>query len=266
MTRIGWATDIHLSVCTDEIRQQFYDEVRLTNVDALWIGGDIGEADNIEDLLTELLTAVETKVYFVLGNHDFYFGSIHKVREAASQFCERFENAVYLSCSQVQEVTPGIGLVGHDGWADGRFGNYETSMIMMNDYRHIQELSRFGKLERWDYLKEQGDLAASHLREVLPEAMQRYGEVYVVTHVPPLQDACWYEGQTADDQWAPHFTCKAVGDALLEVAAQYRDTKLSVLCGHTHSPGICHPAPNVTIYTDGAEYEHPRLSRVIELE
>ena len=115
-------------------------------------------------------------------------------------------------------------------------------------------------------MKEQGDLAASHIRDVLPEAMQRYGEVYVVTHVPPLQDACWYDGQTADDQWAPHFTCKAVGDALLEVAAQYSNTKLSVLCGHTHSPGICHPAPNVTIYTDGAEYENPRLNRVIELE
>lgn len=263
MTRIGWATDIHLSVCDEGTRQRFYEKIRAANLDQLWLGGDIGEADNIENLLSELIVAVDTNVYFVLGNHDFYFGSIRSVRELADQLCERYQQAVYLSHSGVLEVTSHIGLVGHDGWADGRIGNYETSMVMMHDYRNIKELSGYGKFERWEYMKEQADRAADHLRNTLPEAMEKYDEVYLVTHLPPLRAACWYEGNTADDEWAPHFTCKAVGDAILEIAESY-SSKLTVFCGHTHSSGVCEPSHNVTIYTDGAEYENPRLSRILE--
>ena len=265
MKRIGWTTDIHLSVCDEEARHRFYKEIRDANLDQLWVGGDIGEADNIEDLLSELILAVGLPVSFVLGNHDFYFGSIQGVRTLADQLCDRFDQAVYLSHSSVREITPSVGLVGHDGWADGRIGNYETSMVMMHDYRHIKELAGLGKLERWNHMKEQGDLAAHHLYEVLPEAMEKYDQVYLVTHVPPMREACWYDGETADDEWAPHFTCKAVGEAILEIAADWGDTHLSVLCGHTHSPGVCQPASNVLIYTDGAEYEHPRLNRILEL-
>ncbi len=264
MTRIGWATDIHLSVCDESTRQGFYNEVRSAKLDQLWLGGDIGEADNIETLLSELIISVETRVYFVLGNHDFYFGSISGVRAMADQLCKQYEEAVYLSHCRVREVTPKIGVVGHDGWADGRIGDYETSMVMMHDYRHIEELSGYGKLERWEHMKAQGDQAARHLENTLPEAMEKYEEVYLVTHVPPLREACWYEGNIANDEWAPHFTCKAVGDTILEIAAKY-PSNLSVFCGHTHSSGVCHPAPNITIYTYGAEYEKPRLSKILEL-
>ena len=265
MKKIGWTTDIHLSVCDEVTRHRFYQEIRDANLDQLWLGGDIGEADNIEDLLSEMILAVGLPVSFVLGNHDFYFGSIQGVRKVADQLCDRFDHAVYLSHSSVQEITPTVGLVGHDGWADGRIGNYETSMVMMHDYRHIEELAGLGKFERWKHMKEQGDLAARHLYEVLPVAMEKYDHVYLVTHVPPMREACWYDGQTADDEWAPHFTCKAVGDAILEIAARWSDTHLSVLCGHTHSSGVCQPASNILIYTDDAEYEHPRLNRILEL-
>ena len=264
MTKIGWATDIHLSVCNNTTRQHFYRDIRSAGLDHLWLGGDIGEADNIESLLSELIAQVETPVAFVLGNHDFYFGSIQEVRGLADQLCARFQNTVYLSHSRVQQITPTVGLVGHDGWADGRIGNFETSMVMMHDYRHIEELSGYDKLERWEHMKQQGDLAARHLYDVLPDAMETYEETYLVTHLPPMREACWYDGNIADDEWAPHFTCKAVGDAILAIASQY-SSKLTVLCGHTHSPGVCEPAPNVTIYTDGAEYEKPKLSRIIEL-
>ena len=265
MTKIGWATDIHLSVCPIQVRERFYQTIRQQSLDQLWLGGDIGEADNLEALLTELLEAVDVPVSFVLGNHDFYFGSITDVRMLASKLCQRDERVVYLSQSSVQQINETVGLVGHDGWADGRIGNYETSMVMMHDYRHIQELAEFGKLERWALMKEQADLAARHLYDNLPDAMQRFEKVFLVTHVPPMREACWYEGQVADDEWAPHFTCKAVGDAILDIAAEFSATHLTVLCGHTHSPGTCQPAPNITIHTDGAEYENPCLSRVFNV-
>ena len=39
--------------------------------------------------------------------------------------------------------------------------------------------------------------------------------VIVLTHVPPFREACWYQGHTTDDHWAPFFVCGEVGQACL---------------------------------------------------
>ena len=87
----------------------------------------------------------------------------------------------------------------------------------------------------------------------------------LATHVPPFREACWHEGQISDGEWLPHFTCKAVGDAILEIMRPATGRQLTVYCGHTHSPGICQPLPNVTVYTGGAIYGQPKVQQVIEL-
>jgi hypothetical protein len=40
--------------------------------------------------------------------------------------------------------------------------------------------------------------------------------------------------------------------------------KLTVFCGHTHSPGECRPLPNVHIFTGAAKYGQPVVQRVFE--
>ena len=70
--------------------------------------------------------------------------------------------------------------------------------------------------DRWPVLKALGDEAAAEVAEFLPAALEHYRDIYVATHLPPLCEACWHEGSTvSDDEWAPHFTCKALGDVLL---------------------------------------------------
>ncbi len=69
-------------------------------------------------------------------------------------------NLLYLTALDVIELTPNVGLIGDDGWADARLGNYEHSLVMMNDYRLIAELAPLTKQLRWPKLKELGDLAA----------------------------------------------------------------------------------------------------------
>ena len=63
----------------------------------------------------------------------------------------------------------------------------------------------------------------------------------------------------------PHFTCKAMGDAILEIMRATPQRQLTVYCGHTHSPGICQPLPNVTIHTGGAKYGSPSVQEVIDV-
>jgi 3',5'-cyclic-AMP phosphodiesterase len=138
-------------------------------------------------------------------------------------------------------------------------------LVMMNDYKLIRELAPF---EAWTV----GRSCSSWGMKPPPisaASCRRHSErehVFLVTHVPPLRAACWYNGTISDDEWAPHFTCKAVGDAMLDVMRRNPNRQLTVLCGHTHSPGVTEPLNNVTIHTGGADYGRPRISRIFELE
>jgi predicted phosphohydrolase len=265
MTCVAWLSDIHLNFLADRDVDAFLDEVRSTEPDVILLGGDVGESRDVCEYLERFASAVPCPIYFVLGNHDFYFGSIAEVRERVRQLCRRVPNLHYLSDLDALKLAPNVGLVGHDGWADGRLGDYERSYVMMNDYRLIAELAGVGKQARLPLLHALGDEAGGHVRRVLPAAMDRYPQVFLLTHVPPLREACWHEGQLSDDEWAPHFTCLAVGEAILEVARSHPQCQLTVLCGHTHGAGQAQPLPNVIIYTAGAEYGHPSIARVWDL-
>jgi Icc protein len=267
MLRLAWLTDLHFNFLPFERVDEFLGQVSNLEADAVVLTGDVSEAHDLVKMLAHIDDRVQRPLYFVLGNHDFYHGSIRDIRAAAAALCEDRARLRYLSAhAEPIELTPQVALVGHDGWADARLGDYERSMVMMNDYRLIAELTRHTKFERWALLKALGDEAAAHVRDVLPRALDRYPRVILATHVPPLREACWHEGQVSDDEWAPHFTCKAMGDAILEIMDGRPERHLTVLCGHTHSSGQCRPLPNVHIFTGGSKYGFPEISRVFELE
>jgi predicted MPP superfamily phosphohydrolase len=264
MLRVAWLTDIHLNFLSEEAIETFLDQVRAARPDAVLLGGDIGEADDVVDYLFRLDSSLDAPIYFVLGNHDFYRGSIHDVRRAASDLCQSRPKLHYLTTSGVFRLAPDVALVGHDGWADARVGDYERSLVMMNDYKLIRELAPYNKQSRQQALMDLGDEAAAHIRTVLPAALADDRRAILLTHVPPLREACWYAGEISDDQWSPHFTCQAMGEAIVEIMRDRPDRELTVLCGHTHSPGRCQPLPKVEILTGGAEYGYPTVQRVLE--
>lgn len=267
--RIAWLTDVHLNFLLAADVDRFLHQVRRTEAEAVFLTGDIGESQNVIDYLARFDAGLPCPVYFVLGNHDFYYGSIAEVRREVAKFCREREKLIYLSDQEVVEL-PGkdgrpLALVGHDGWADGRIGDFEKSLVMMSDYQLIAELSKHGKRSRLDVLHKLGDEAAAEIDRKLQTALQKYDEVIVLTHVPPLHEACWYDGEISDDQWAPHFTCKAVGQALLTAAGEHREKKITVYCGHTHGRGECYPRPNLTIFTGAAEYGKPAVEKVLDM-
>jgi hypothetical protein len=175
-------------------------------------------------------------------------------------------NLVWLTQAGVIALTAETGLVGHDGWGDGRLGDYDHSDVFLNDFLLIQEfvgLDRAGLREKLHAL---GDEAAAHFRAVLPGALERYRHVVVVTHVPPFRQACWYAGRTSDDNWLPYFACGAAGEALVEAMTARPDRHMTVLCGHTHGAGEVQVLPNLHVITGGAQYGAPRLQRMLTVE
>ncbi|MCE9552773.1 MAG: metallophosphoesterase [Planctomycetes bacterium] len=262
--RALWLTDIHLNFVTAPDLEGFYDDLAAAAPDALLISGDIGEATSVRGFLRQLAERIGVPTYFVLGNHDFYFGSIALVRREVGELCHEIPRLNYLTAEGVVPLAADVGLIGHDGWADAREGDYLRSYVMMNDYRLIAELTGFTKADRRGVLEKLGDEAAAHVRRWLPAALADFPEVVLLTHVPPVRAACWYNGQISDDEWAPHFVCRAVGDAILEIMPKYPRRRLTVLCGHTHSRGECQPLPNVKILTGAAQYGHPAVERVLD--
>ena len=123
----------------------------------------------------------------------------------------------------------------------------------MTDFRLIEDFAGLTKQARLPLLHKLGDEAAAHLRGVLIDAARRFERVLLLTHVPPLRQACWHEGSLSDDWWAPFFVCQAVGDMLFDVMRQRPHVQLTVLCGHTHGNGRCQPLPNMEILTGGAD-------------
>jgi Icc-related predicted phosphoesterase len=100
----------------------------------------------------------------------------------------------------------------------------------------------------------------------LTESAGNHDRLILLTHVPPFREACWYEGQISDDQWAPHFTCQAVGETIRQFMRRHPNKQLIVLCGHTHGGGCARPAPNVIVHTGAAQYGSPRVTQIIELD
>ena len=214
--------------------------------------------------LLEIAAAVARPVYFVLGNHDYYDGSIKEVRKDVSALCVDSPNLNWLSESGVIPLSDQTCLIGHGGWGDGRLGNFWSSQIEMNDFTCIREISLPVKEDRLEEIRWLGDEAAKHLKELLPAALDQYAHVVVLTHVPPFEEAAWHRGRPSTDDFLPFFSCKAVGDVVKAAMLSHPDQRMTVLCGHTHGKGFCQLLPNLEIYTGGAKYGRPRVQRVFE--
>ncbi len=283
MPRLAWLTDLHLNFVAPARFDQLLGEIAAERPDGLLIGGDTGEGHSFVRYLERIAKAVGVPVWFVLGNHDFYRSSIVSTRLSARLASRREPNLHWLCDAGVVRVGEDTALVGHDGWADARTPNFDTSDVLLNDYLLIEELRATTGVEQFSpeaiasagvslltpglkmALHELGDESAAHFRRVVPEACEAAAHIVVLTHVPPFREACWHERRISDNNWAPHFCNVAAGRALAECMEARPDRRMTVLCGHTHGAGTATILPNLTVITGGARYGEPRLQRMIDV-
>jgi len=269
--RLAWLTDIHLNFLDGIERRRFLESVS-DQADAVAISGNIGESHDITGFLQEMDEVVEKPIYFVLGNHDFYRGSISKTRLRVAEVAQESRHLNYLTVCAASELTPKTAIIGHDGWADGRLGDYENTEVILNDHLLIAELSQWFKNYNLnknglsETLFALADEAARHFEKVLEEAAGRYEHVVAVTHVPPYKEAAWYQRKTSSDDFLPYFACKAVGDVLTKVMKEHPQSRLTVLCGHTHGGGELQVLENLRVLTGEARYGQPAIQQVLEID
>jgi len=265
MKRYGWLTDIHLNFLHEDALRVFLEALRAERLDALLIGGDIAEADTLTHYLGILDRELDLPIYFVLGNHDYYFGSLQRVRHEVRNLCAASRNLRWLSEGILAPLSPDTALIGHDGWADGRYGDYERSTVQLGDYFVIADFANLDPAGRLRKLNDLGDEAARYFEDLLPRALDSFEHVLLLTHVPPFRQACWYDGRISGDDYLPHFSCQAVGEVFARTMLEYPERRLTVLCGHTHAGGVAEIAANLLVKTGAAEYGAPGLQEVLSI-
>jgi len=261
-----WINDIHLEFLDDCRLQEFLSALGQQEANCLLLAGDIAQAPMVTDHLAKMEAAFSRPIYFVLGNHDFYYGSIAGVRTRIRETTRHSRCLHWLNDSGVTRLAENTVLIGHDGWGDGRLGDFWSSHVQLNDFLLIEDLARLTRPELLRQIQMLGDEAATHFKAVLSEALALAKHIVVVTHVPPFREAAWHEGRYSDASWLPFFACQAAGDVLLETMRKNPKKRMTVLCGHTHGGGAAQILPNLITHTGPADYGHPTIQNIFEWE
>lgn len=264
-----WCTDIHLNFIDLDDRVVFYKKLAECDSDGVFITGDIAEAPVLEDILIEMTDHIKLPIYFVVGNHDYYRGQVKEVRDVLTNLTRRNDYLFWLPSSGIHHLNGETVLLGQDGWADGRLGDYTNSRVALNDSRMIADLFQakiLGKYPLLDKMQSLADADAMALHDDLVKVIAfNPKKVIVLTHIPPFKESCLHEGKISDDDWLPYFSSKIMGDVLIEVANKNPGIDFLVLCGHTHDASEYHPLDNLTVKAGGAEYGYPVIAEVIQL-
>lgn len=212
MKKLAWITDIHLNFLERSQRQQFYNNIVNTNVDAVMLTGDISESSSVCDILKEMQLAIGCCIYFVLGNHDYYLSSVKVLRAQIIELTKEFDQLTWLGNIEFIKLSSDTVLVGQDGWADGRIGDFCNSNVRLNDERCIGDLFEQKCISRECLLAKMQELADSDALKlsVSLESAKKLSvsNIIVMTHVPPFKENCLYGGNISDDSFLPYFSSK----------------------------------------------------------
>ena len=264
-----WLTDIHLNFLSEKERLLFYKKISKTNCDALVITGDIADAPSLSSILREMAQVLQKPIYFVLGNHDYYHSGISEVKKEVRELCRSDSLLHWLSEEQGIMLNQNTVLLGQDGWADGRYGDYQNSRVVLNDSRVIHDLFKAAILGRNQLLQKMQELAdfdakamSTNLTSSIAKGVKK---IIILTHVSPFDASCWHEGKMNTPDWMPFFTSKAMGDVILSIAKNNPTIDFLVLCGHTHSSSIYQSLPNLLVKAGKAEYYQPEIQELISV-
>ena len=258
--KIIWVSDIHINFLQDFQREEFHSHIIESGGDIVVVSGDIAESHNVVPLIQEMELATKLPIFFVLGNHDFYGSSVADVKKSV-------KSLNWISKNSGTPLTDNTILLGVDGWGDCRYGDFDNSRLVMNDWLIIKEL-RSQYLRGMDHLKvklqELADKDAKALkRKGLKAIKNNYSKIIIVTHVHPFEECCLYAGRKSTPSGLPFFASKTLGRAILPVAKKNPEVDFLWLSGHTHSRAVYKPCENMTVKVAKAEYYYPLIEEVI---
>ena len=279
MTTFAWCTDIHLDFLSEEQIISFAESISKAGFDGVLLSGDISNSNEIVYHLSILERVINKQIFFVLGNHDYYGGSVVDVRKKMKELTNMSSYLRYLQTLPYIKVNDSTAIVGHDGWYDGLNGNAKSSRFIMSDWTRIAEFAPYAKkavgmygsdvqinkpkiIEVSQKLAHEGTL---HVMNGIKAASRKFKNIVVLTHFPPFKETHFYNGKIGDDDAQPWYTSKMMGDMLLDASKAYPEHIFTVLCGHTHGKCTSKITHNLTVHVGAAEYGKPAIQMPITI-
>lgn len=283
MLKYAWATDTHFDHLDQKNNLQlikFANELVATNPTGIFLTGDISSSPNLVHHLSVLETVVQRPIYYVLGNHDYYFSSIKVMRDKMFELSRISDYLKYVPSTSYVALSTTTALVGHDGWYDAMYGVGAKSRFVMNDWRFIGDFVQYsggssyiaenGQPRHKDLIVERARHLANnsiqHIAMGIKEAIKaKFTNIIVMTHFPPYPEAHRYKDAPSNPEIQPWYTSKMLGDTLLAAATAHSNIQFTSLSGHTHSAYEGFRLPNLKVCVGNSEYRFPVISNIIEV-
>jgi|CXWL01.1.fsa_nt_gi predicted phosphohydrolase len=263
MTSIRWASDLHLDHASTGAIETLHAALRRGPALPVILTGDLSTAPRLVQDLIDLAEASASPLYFVLGNHDHYHGSVGAVRDAVIALGETQPTIQWLPPTGVVALDADTALIGVDGWADGRAGNALTTPLVLNDDRLIAEVAAQGdRITKLAVKRALADADAARLATLLDRAATAYRRIVVATHVPPFVEALPASGRLSRPEWHPLLVAGATGAVLRRFALAHPTHHLIVLAGHSHAAREVALLPNLQVRVAAARYGDPKVAAI----
>jgi predicted MPP superfamily phosphohydrolase len=265
--KIAWITDPHFDKCDIEEINKLIKEIKQEKCDGVIITGDISERGTTGVYLKFLQSGINIPVWFVLGNHDWYYIT----REQGNQLLKTYisNKLVWLDQAEGEiKLTKHTCLIGHENWWDAAFGEsfgFLDGFVMSEDYKNISFIAApKGSDAPFMPVRELSRKCTEIILAKLSEAFKEYEEVVLAIHVPPFAEACVVGGIQIPNNWLNHFCNKELGDELKTLMKSLPDKKLKVLAGHTHGKIKIKIQDNLVVKVGKASVGRPKIAAILK--
>jgi predicted phosphohydrolase len=269
MATYAWATDIHLDHLGDDQQKliKFGESLIQGNPTGILLTGDISVARKLTYHLSAVEKIVQRPIYFVLGNHDYYGGTLEPVRKAMRELTNLSPFLRYMPTMPYLGITQSTAIVGHDGWYDALLGDWQNSNFQMSDWTAIGDFIPVNgnKATIVTLARKLAHEGVQHVHNGIKQAVRYHKNIVVLTHFPPFPQCHVYQGKQGDAGAMPWFTSKFMGDMLMDASKAFPQCNFTVMCGHTHGKWDGQITPNLTVHVGAADYGSPMLQGTIDL-
>lgn len=249
-------TDPHFNFKSQEEVKLFGRQVKESclqeGVKVVVLTGDLSESPSLSRDVSHFMGSFKDEgiqVLFVLGNHDFYGGSIRSTLRQV-EVCPG-----YLPALDFVPISEDVALCGVDGWYDLRAGTGQRTRVHMSDWVRISDMCELTWISLVDGCRSLAkDSARKAIKKLELATVSGYKKLVLATHVPPFEDAAWYNDSKSDPDFLPIMTNITLGEHLLEFTRAHPEVQVDVLCGHTHYERSIQVAGNLNVHVGKAEY------------
>src|SRR5260221_12791077 len=227
-------TDIHLDFLKEQQILEFATRVADSGCSGVLLTGDISNTKNLTYHLSILERVIQKPIMFVAGNHDFYGVSIAAVRKSLAELSNMSQFLRYMPTVPYIALSPTTAVVGHDGWYDALYGDWNNSPVMMSDWAQIRQFGDLsglplgaqfnGRIEKGSIVALSRKLAhegTMHVHNGIKAAARYHKSIIVLTHFPPFAESALYHGKQTDPDYLPWYTSKFMGDMLRDSAKSF---------------------------------------------